>query len=296
MLLLIPLVFLLARLACASSDISTFTDTACQDSFRNFSGPNGYPNGTCTRLDRDGTFGSFEVVGLDTGCAGTLSSRRERKKRRLTIRLEVTIYEKDTTSDPCSGAAIVAEQAQCYGTSYVYYSIDECETPSGSSSASGTKTSATSGASSTSSSSSSPATTTVTATPSSTPTSSNKSNTGAIAGGIVGGVLVIALIAFGLFFYMRGKKKPSTTAELGDHTTYGNEKRVHEMHADHATQELPAGGGAGGEVLELSAVNEGRDKDGAYNMGRNAPEKTYQEPVELPVHEHSDGTPRTGLR
>jgi hypothetical protein len=64
---------------------------------------------------------------------------------------------------------------------------------------------------------------------------------------------------------------------------------VHEMHADHA-QELPAGGGAGGELTELSADNGGRDKDGIYNMGAKVPHQVYQEPVELPVHEHRTET------
>lgn len=64
------LLVLLARLAAATSDISTFSDSSCKNSYRGFSGPNGYPNGTCSRLDRDGSFSSFQVVGLDTGCAG----------------------------------------------------------------------------------------------------------------------------------------------------------------------------------------------------------------------------------
>ena len=98
---------------------------------------------------------------------------------------------------------------------------------------------------------------------------------------------MVAFILLGLFFYMR-RKKGTTAAELGDNPAIGDEKRVHEMHADHA-QELPAGGEAGGEVLELSAVNGGREKDGIYNMGATGPEKSYQEPVELPVHEHSAG-------
>lgn len=76
-------------------------------------------------------------------------------------------------------------------------------------------------------------------------------------------------------------------AELGNDTSAiaGDEKRVHEMHGEHA-QELPAGHGAGGEVLELSAMGGGRDRDDIYSTDTKA-ENLYQQPVELPGHEHS---------
>ncbi|QDS68575.1 hypothetical protein FKW77_000511 [Venturia effusa] len=239
---------LLASLAAASTDISTFSDSACKDSYRGFSGPNGYPNGTCSRLDRDGSFSSFQVVGLDTGCS-------------------VTIYEKDTTSDPCSGAAIIAELAKCYNTTYVYYSIDMCTAPSSTSSAS-PRSSAT--------------------------TSSRNPNTGAIAGGIVGGVVGVAAVIFGLFLYMRREKRKNV-AELTDQSiAAGDEKRVHEMHGV-ITQELPAGQGAGGEILELSAIDRGRDGDCDYITDTKA-DILYQQPVELPAHEHSADVAHGGQR
>lgn len=201
--------------------------------------------------------------------------------QKLTLLPKVTIYEKDTTSDICSGFAIVAELATCYNTTYVYYSIDMCTTPSSSSSVS-TISSATT--------SSGAATTTITA--SSTPSSSPKTNTGAIAGGIVGGVVAVVAIVLGLFLYMRRKKRNSL-AELGDHpTTTGDEKRVHEMHGDN-TQELPAGQGAGGEILELSATDGGRDRDNFYNTGTKA-DNLFQPPVELPAHEHNSDIAHEG--
>ncbi|KAJ8111915.1 hypothetical protein OPT61_g5604 [Boeremia exigua] len=57
--------------------------TDCQTSFKSLTGPNGFPDGTCTDLRRSGAYGSFQIVSLDPGCA-------------------VTIYSNDTTNDPCS--------------------------------------------------------------------------------------------------------------------------------------------------------------------------------------------------
>jgi hypothetical protein len=54
----------------AKSIISTFSDANCQASIESLDGPNGYPNGTCTDFRRSGTYGSFQVVGLDAGCSG----------------------------------------------------------------------------------------------------------------------------------------------------------------------------------------------------------------------------------
>jgi hypothetical protein len=56
--------------AFATSQIALFSDTNCEHSLRGLEGPNGYPNGTCTDLRRNGPYGSFQVVGLDPGCAG----------------------------------------------------------------------------------------------------------------------------------------------------------------------------------------------------------------------------------
>lgn len=54
----------------STSSIATFSDVNCQDSLSSFDGPNGYPNGTCSRLERSGGYGSFQVVNLDDGCSG----------------------------------------------------------------------------------------------------------------------------------------------------------------------------------------------------------------------------------
>ncbi|KAI8938900.1 hypothetical protein NX059_004757 [Plenodomus lindquistii] len=95
------------RFSQCASQIALFTDDSCKNSLRGMTGPNGYPNGTCTDLRRTGPYGSFQVVGLDEGCA-------------------VTIYKNDTTTDPCSGFASLATPIACYNSTYVYYSIDMC--------------------------------------------------------------------------------------------------------------------------------------------------------------------------
>jgi hypothetical protein len=50
--------------------IALFSDTNCRDFLRGLEGPNGYPNGICTDLRRNGPYGSFQVVGLDPRCTG----------------------------------------------------------------------------------------------------------------------------------------------------------------------------------------------------------------------------------
>jgi hypothetical protein len=47
---------------------------SCTASLRSLSGPNGFPNGTCTDLRRNGPYGSFHIISLDPGCTG--ESRR----------------------------------------------------------------------------------------------------------------------------------------------------------------------------------------------------------------------------
>jgi hypothetical protein len=56
----------------ADTHIATFTDDKCQYSSEDIVGPNGYPNGTCQALGKAGPYKSFQVVGLDPGCQGTL--------------------------------------------------------------------------------------------------------------------------------------------------------------------------------------------------------------------------------
>jgi hypothetical protein len=60
--------FILSVLA---SNIATFTDSACKNAYKSLKVENGYPNGTCSPLASEGSFGSFQVVGLDIGCTGT---------------------------------------------------------------------------------------------------------------------------------------------------------------------------------------------------------------------------------
>ncbi|KAH6643603.1 hypothetical protein C7974DRAFT_1317 [Boeremia exigua] len=80
-------------------------------SFKSLTGPNGYPDGTCTDLRRSGPYGSFQIVSLDPGCS-------------------VTIYSNDTTNDPCSASPdsqALGQLIACYNTTYHYYSIDMCD-------------------------------------------------------------------------------------------------------------------------------------------------------------------------
>jgi len=167
---MLSFVFLaLLQLVAAGTHIATFTDTKCKDSFRDIDGPNGYPNGTCSRLDSEGSFGSFQVVQQDPGCG-------------------VTIYGNDTTEDICSSIpsqTIIAELVKCYNSSWVHYSIDFCTDPSTLSS---------------STPSSNPTNT-------ATSKSSGSSHPGLIAGCVVGGVIVIAALAIGAFIYARRKRR-----------------------------------------------------------------------------------------
>jgi hypothetical protein len=73
---LLATVIYFSSLVHARSLISTFADANCQESITSLDGPNGYPNGTCTDFRRSGQYGSFQVVGLDAGCAGMATSSR----------------------------------------------------------------------------------------------------------------------------------------------------------------------------------------------------------------------------
>ncbi|KAH8697275.1 hypothetical protein BGW36DRAFT_378354 [Talaromyces proteolyticus] len=159
--------------------ISTFSDDSCKDSYKAFNGPNGYPNGTCTPFRSNGAFGSFQVAQEDSGCG-------------------VTIYGNDSdVSSPCSSTTLqLAQIATCYNSSWVYFSIDNCQAP----------VSSTVGASSTATA---PAT-------SSTNSSSGGSSTnvGAIVGGVVGGVVGLGLIALaGWFLWLRQRPRRANASQ-----------------------------------------------------------------------------------
>ncbi|KAI4659377.1 uncharacterized protein J4E78_005804 [Alternaria triticimaculans] len=188
----------------STSQIALFEDDNCQESLRGLEGPNGYPNGTCTDLRRNGPYGSFQVVGLDPGCT-------------------VTIYMNDTAVDICSGFQEEIQPIDCYNSTFVYYSIDFCDAA-----AIGESPSATS-------------TPTPTSTPSSTPPPSGSSglSTGAIAGAAVGGGIGLGIIiGLAVFFIMRRRhssrpREMSGSTELTSVTPY-------EVHAKHI-QELGPG-------------------------------------------------------
>jgi hypothetical protein len=55
-----------------STDITTYSDGACQKSFDNLRTVNGYPDGVCTSLEvsANGSPKTFQLARLDSGCAG----------------------------------------------------------------------------------------------------------------------------------------------------------------------------------------------------------------------------------
>lgn len=52
------------------SDITTFTDGKCRTSFDNLDVVNGYPDGPCKPLNINRNLQTFQIAGLDPGCAG----------------------------------------------------------------------------------------------------------------------------------------------------------------------------------------------------------------------------------
>ena len=85
---------------------------------------------------------------------------------------------------PCSSEAkIVAQLAQCYNSSWVYYSIDGCDIPS---------TLPASSALPEATSSATPA-----------PTANARPSTGVLVGGIIGGVSAFALVFISAMYFLR---------------------------------------------------------------------------------------------
>lgn len=176
---------LLALSSCvrAASQIALFTDSNCRDSYKGLEGPNGYPNGTCTDIRRSGEYGSLQVVGLDPGCAGTLTGRIEPRmadRRHLTV----TIYMQDNDTTVCGGYQEEIQLSQCWNSTFVYYSIDMCDAG---------------------------ALTTGTSTPTPTSTSSSGPTTGTLVGGVLGGLAGGALI-LGLALWVLARKKRARKA------------------------------------------------------------------------------------
>jgi hypothetical protein len=130
--------------------------------------------------------------------------------RVLLLTTVVTIYEKDN-DDQCSETAFkqFAVVPTCYNASWIYYSIDLCNNPSG----------PTTLPNPLSTPSNTPANSpTSTPTDTSTPKTSSNSHTGAIAGGIVGGVCGLALVAGLIFFLMRRRKRRSQQQPVDQET------------------------------------------------------------------------------
>ncbi|KAJ4406569.1 hypothetical protein N0V91_004511 [Didymella pomorum] len=176
---LTSIVALGAYIACVqgASQIALFTDNNCQDSYKGLDGPNGYPNGTCTDMRRSGEYGSLQVVGLDPGCA-------------------VTIYIDDPSTTVCGGFQEEIQLGQCWNSTFAYYSIDMCDTPSSSS-----------------------------ATP--TPSSSSKDSdsqslttgtlVGAVLGGLAGGALLLGIALWVLARKKRARKARNAAAAEESH-------------------------------------------------------------------------------
>ncbi|KAF2865833.1 hypothetical protein BDV95DRAFT_599521 [Massariosphaeria phaeospora] len=157
-----------------SSDITTYSDTKCGKSFFNFDGPNGYPDGVCTKLQLAANQ-SAQIVGLEPGCA-------------------VTLYGPDETFQPCSSSIkIVGQIATCYNSSWAYFSIDGCRNPNLPITPSSLTTST--------------PTPTSTSTSTSTPLDNNSNHTGVIVGGFVGGVAAIAFAFTAAFLILRRRMR-----------------------------------------------------------------------------------------
>jgi uncharacterized protein HemX len=125
----------------------------------------------------------------------------------------VTIYQKDTTENVCSGQAEFGAPLECYKSDYVYYSIDFCDPG---------------------------AVQTSVPTPSSTP--SSKTHTPAIVGGVLGGVIGLAIIAGIAFWMWRKKRAEKQQRQQGENGSDG-EMPVSELHA-HNRSEMGTGKGA----------------------------------------------------
>ncbi|KAF2103610.1 hypothetical protein NA57DRAFT_53125 [Rhizodiscina lignyota] len=271
------LLFILPALVAGSTNIATFSDSNCQQSFQNLQGPNGYPNGTCTALNTQGSYGSFQVVDEDPGCT-------------------VTIYGKDATPDSCSSTSLqFAEIAMCYNASWVYYSIDACLRPGTaaySSALSASSAASTSSAAAATSSSSS-----------STSHSSHSSPIGPIVGGVVGGVLVGMLVLGGGFFLLRRRRtqKQQERSSRDYHEMPGSQGWIPHRDAkvkDTAqAQELPANqvGELPGDMgfsprseLETPTTGMERDFDKSQHQFES---QTQYEPVELDGHSQIEMQP-----
>lgn len=219
----------LAARVFATSQIALFEDDNCQESLRGLEGPNGYPNGTCTDLRRNGPYGSFQVVGLDPGCTGMLLRESIDAILRVAMLMmcAVTIYVNDTTVDICSGFQEEIQPIDCYNSTFVYYSIDFCdagaigESPSAKSTPTPTPT--------------------PTSTPSSTPPpkASSGLSTGAIAGAAVGGGIGLGIIIGLAVFYIMRKRHSSRPREMSGSTELTS-VTPYEVHAKHI-QELGPG-------------------------------------------------------
>ncbi|KAG9186204.1 hypothetical protein G6011_02760 [Alternaria panax] len=192
---LIPHVF-------ATSQIALFSDDNCQESLRGLEGPNGYPNGTCTDLRRNGAYGSFQVVGLDPGCT-------------------VTIYMNDTTVDICSGYQEEIQPIDCYNSTFVYYSIDFCDAGANDATPSATPTP------------------TSTPSPSPPPPPSSGLSTGAIVGAAVGGGIALGIITGLAVFYIMKKRNSARSQETRGFAELASATPL-EVHAKHL-QELGPG-------------------------------------------------------
>ncbi|KAK3051478.1 hypothetical protein LTR09_007501 [Extremus antarcticus] len=200
---------LLVQSTFAASHVETFSDGSCQDTLHDWNGPNGYPNGECTRLTRQGNYTSFKISTLDPGCA-------------------ITIYGPGTRDGPCDSnatpGAIVAVEGRCYNTTWAFYSLDQCTKLATTSKAITLETSTASSSLSSTSSTANPVTS---FSPPQTPKPTHQAsdtNVGAIAGGVIGGVAFGLIVAgIGVFIFMRRRKqnKPPEYPDGGPGSAHG---------------------------------------------------------------------------
>ncbi|ROV88311.1 hypothetical protein VMCG_10490 [Cytospora schulzeri] len=104
----------------AASYVAFYSDANCTTLVANTTAQDGYPDGQCTNLTAsvNQTFTSFMVSSLDGGCSATM-------------------YGPLTTEDSCSGTPVAAGIGICYNTTWVEYSVDECDAASASGGATG---------------------------------------------------------------------------------------------------------------------------------------------------------------
>lgn len=187
-----------------ASSFATYSDSTCSATnvLQNLAANNAYPAGSCTKLESatSESYSGFQFLTLDSGCMSK-SPHTGHLLEALLVELStnsigtVTIYQADTTLQPCSGYAVLGSVNTCYNTSWAYYSVDNCDIPALLSialtaSKTSTRTAATEAA-------------TAASTTSAAASGGVNLNGGDVAGIVIGCIAGTALILAGIWFLMR---------------------------------------------------------------------------------------------